>query len=173
MDGFRALAYIDSGKCELVSRKGNVFKSFAPLCAELAKLERSVILDGEIVCLDSVGKPQFYDLLRHRRDPIFYAFDVLWLDGEDLRSQQTLERKLILKELVRNQTSILYARHFVKRGIDLFRVVCEQDLEGIVAKHCLAPYGSEEMPWIKVLNPNYSQREGRRELFDKRRAAGS
>ena len=69
--------------------QGNVFKSFAPRCAELAKLDRSAILDGEIVCLDSVGKPQFYDLLRRHRDPIFYALDALWLDGEDLVSSST------------------------------------------------------------------------------------
>ena len=42
-------------------------------------------LDGEIVCLAAEGRPQFYDLLRHRGDPVFYAFDLLWLDGEDLR----------------------------------------------------------------------------------------
>ena len=88
MDGFRALAYIDEGQCQLVSRKGNIYNSFAPLCSTLAGLGRQAILDGEIACLDSCGKPQFYDLLRRRGDPIFYAFDVLWLDGEDLRSRQ-------------------------------------------------------------------------------------
>ena len=71
MDGFRALACIDGGKCELVSRKGNVYKSFAPLSSTLARLGRRVILDGEIACLDACGKPQFYELLRLRGDPIF------------------------------------------------------------------------------------------------------
>jgi bifunctional non-homologous end joining protein LigD len=170
MDGFRALAYVDGGKCELVSRKGNVYKSFAPLRTTLAGLRRQAILDGEIACLDACGKSQFYELLRRRGDPIFYAFDVLWLDGEDMRARPTLERKLILEELVRDRAGILYARHFPHCGVDVFRLVCEQDLEGIVAKHTLAPYGSEQMPWIKVLNANYSQREGRRELFEKKRA---
>jgi len=47
--------------------------------------------------------------------------------------------------------------------------VCDTDLEGIVCKHKLSAYGSDELPWIKVLNPQYSQREGRRELFEKKR----
>ena len=73
---------------------------------------------------------------------------MLWLDGEDMRARPTLERKLLLEELVRDRAGILYARHFARRGVDRFRIVCKQDLEGIVAKHTLAPYGSEQMPWI-------------------------
>ena len=97
MDGFRALASIDGGQCQLVSRKGNVYKSFSTLCSTLAGLGRQTILDGEIACLDACGKPQFYEQLWRRGDPIFYAFDVLWLDGEDMRARPTLERKLTLE----------------------------------------------------------------------------
>ena len=165
------MAYVDGDNCELVSRRGNAFKSFAPLRASLAMIGREVILDGEIVCLDAAGKPQFYDLMRRRGEPVFYAFDVLWLGAADLRSHPTIERKRILEDLVRNQPRILYANHFEARGVDLFRLVCEQDLEGIVCKHRLAPYASDSVPWVKVLNPAYSQREGRRELFEKARAA--
>jgi ATP-dependent DNA ligase len=60
------MAYIEVDRCELVSRKGNAFKSFAPLRAALARLGRGAIVDGEIVCLDGAGKPQFYDLMRRR-----------------------------------------------------------------------------------------------------------
>ena len=77
------MAYIQHGRCELVSRRGNAFKSFAPLRASLATIGSEAILDGEIVCLDAAGKPQFYDLMRQRGEPVFYVFDVLWLDGED------------------------------------------------------------------------------------------
>jgi hypothetical protein len=72
------------------------------------------------------------------------------------------------KKLVRDQPRILYASHFEARGIDLFRLVCERDLEGIVCKHRNAPYASESVPWVKVLNPAYSQREGRHRLFEKK-----
>jgi bifunctional non-homologous end joining protein LigD len=98
-DGWRAVAYIQGDRCELVSRRGNAFKSFATLRASLATIGSEVILDGEIVCLDAAGKPQFYDLMRRRGEPIFYVFDVLWLAGADLRSQPTIERKRILEEI--------------------------------------------------------------------------
>jgi bifunctional non-homologous end joining protein LigD len=75
MDGFRSLAYILDGKCELVSRRDNVYKSFGPLCEAMASLKvKSAILDGEIVCLDSEGRSVFYELLYRRGHPVFYAF---------------------------------------------------------------------------------------------------
>jgi len=76
-DGFLAMAYIEHGKAELISRKGNAYESFAPLRAQLATLGHDVILDGEITLLDRHGRPQFYDLLRRRGEPVFYAFDCL------------------------------------------------------------------------------------------------
>jgi bifunctional non-homologous end joining protein LigD len=169
-DGFRAMAYIQDGKAELISRKGNAYESFAPLRTQLATLGHDVILDGEITLLDGDGRPQFYDLLRRRGEPIFYVFDCLWLDGRDLRSLPLIVRKGILEGIVPKDSPLLYARYVEAGGVDLYRLVCEQDLEGIVCKHKLSAYGSDELPWIKVLNPNYSQREGRRELFEKRRA---
>jgi bifunctional non-homologous end joining protein LigD len=75
-DGFRALAYIGDGRCNLVSRKNNVYKSFAALCAELPGLRvKNAVLDGEIVCLDDEGRSRFNTLLRRRGQPAFYAFD--------------------------------------------------------------------------------------------------
>ena len=70
-DGWRALAYIEGDRSELVSRRGNTFKSFASLRASLARLGRNAILDGEIVGLDARGKPQFYELMRRRSEPVF------------------------------------------------------------------------------------------------------
>jgi len=79
-DGFRALLYSDPGGVRLVSRNGNTFKSFRGLCEGLARdlKGRGCVLDGEIVCLDLHGKPQFRDLLFRRAEPMFYAFDLLW-----------------------------------------------------------------------------------------------
>ena len=64
----------------LISRNGNTFKSFPDLCKGLARdlNGRRCILDGEIVCLDSHGQPQFRNLLFRRAEPVFYAFDMLW-----------------------------------------------------------------------------------------------
>jgi bifunctional non-homologous end joining protein LigD len=77
-DGFRALLHSDSEGVRLVSRNGNDFKSFPDLCAGLhGDLRgRRCVLDGEIVALDSHGKPQFRDLLFRRAEPRFYAFDI-------------------------------------------------------------------------------------------------
>jgi ATP-dependent DNA ligase len=80
-DGFRSLAYVENGRCKLVSRKGNEFKSFPDLNVALL-LECSAkraVLDGEIVCLDKRGNSQFRDLLFLRGEPRFYAFDLLSL----------------------------------------------------------------------------------------------
>src|ERR1044071_6081877 len=74
-DGFRALAHITPGACQLVSRRGNAYKSFRGLCESLSTLNCEAVLDGEIVILDQDGRPQFYDLLRRRGEPTFYAFD--------------------------------------------------------------------------------------------------
>src|SRR5690242_14256337 len=69
-DGFRALAYVEEGRCRLVSRNGNEFKSFSSLSQELGSgFGSTAVLDGEIVCLDSHGKPQFYELLYRRAEP--------------------------------------------------------------------------------------------------------
>jgi bifunctional non-homologous end joining protein LigD len=82
-DGFRSLAYVEDGRCRLVSRHRNVYKSFENLRETLAKLKaESAILDGEIVCLDENGCSQFKELLYRRGRAVFFAFDLLWLDGE-------------------------------------------------------------------------------------------
>ena len=169
-DGFRALAYVTPGACRLVSRRENVYKSFRPLCESLATLEGPAVLDGEIVTLDASGRPQFYDLLRRRGAPIFYAFDCLWHDGKDLRAVPLLQRKQTLERIVRAHPSVLFAQHVESLGCQLFNIVREQDLEGIVAKRKGAAYGVD---WFKIRNPGYSQYEGRRELFEKRLSRAS
>jgi len=79
-DGFRALLYSDKDGVQLVSRRGNVFKSFPGLCEGLTRdlKGRRCVLDGEIVCLDGQGRSQFNELLFRRGEPFFYAFDILW-----------------------------------------------------------------------------------------------
>jgi len=65
-DGFRALVYVDNANVQLVSRKGNVYKSFAKLCAAFAQTLSPPVLNGEIVYMGADGRPHFYDLLRRR-----------------------------------------------------------------------------------------------------------
>ena len=172
MDGFRALAYIYEHETRLVSRKGNVYKSFVQLACAV-HLDCQAVLDGEIVFLDAEGRPQFYELLRRRGsgETVFYVFDLLWLDGEDLRERPLIERKQLLRSVVPARPSVLlYAEHIDRDGVDFFRLTCERDLEGIVAKLKHGRYGEG---WYKIRNPGYSQREGRRELFERQRSVGT
>jgi hypothetical protein len=120
------------------------------------------VLDGEIVHLDTDGKPQFYDLLRRRTPQQFVAFDLLWLDGRDLRSLPLVERKRQLRAIVPARSSaLLYCDHIATRGVELFERVCGLDLEGIVAKRKDGLYTPEETSWVKIKNPAYSEVEGR------------
>ena len=124
------------------------------------------------VCLDDQGRSEFYDLMFHRGEPYFYAFDLLWGGGVDLRDLTLLERKARLKEVVPAPPSrLLYLDHVEDQGVELFEMVCKLDLEGIVAKPKQSPYRElDGKPlWIKVKNPSYSQAEGRGELFNQRR----
>src|ERR1041385_9097159 len=131
-DRFRALAHVrEDGAVRLVSRKGSVYKSFPELCAGLGRAlaGREAVLDGEIVHLDSQGRPQFYDLLRRRRPTCFCAFDLVWLNGRDLRGLQLVERKRMLRELVpAGCGALLYVGHVEERGRVLFQAACKMDL---------------------------------------------
>jgi bifunctional non-homologous end joining protein LigD len=99
---------------------------------------RSAILDGEIVHPGPDGRPLFYELMRRRGPFCFYAFDLLWLDGRDLRSLMLSERKTLLRKLLPRQAhAARYVEH-VASGTDLFRLICERDMEGIVAKQASA-----------------------------------
>jgi ATP-dependent DNA ligase len=82
-----------------------------------------------------------------------------------------LERKRLLRKLLpRPAQSILYVGHF-KSGTDLFRVICERDMEGIVAKQANSRYTPEATTWVKIKNRAYSQAVGREDFFDRRRTA--
>ena len=171
-DGFRSLAYVQDGGCELVSRKGKTYQRFKDLreCIGSDLKVDSAILDGEIVCLDGEGRSLFYDLMFHRGEAHLYAFDLLYLNGVDLREQPLLERKTKLREIMPETPSrLLYLDHIEEQGVELFQIGCERDLEGIVAKPKQSPYPTGRgSSWIKIKNAGYSQAEGRRELFESR-----
>ncbi len=167
----RALAYIENGECILVSRNLNHFKSFESLKKSLDKLPvQNVILDGEIVCLDTHGVSQFNELFSRRGKPVFYAFDLLWLDGQDFRGLPLIERKQSLRELIQMSRCerLIYAQHIETQGIAFFDEICARDLEGVVAKRKLSIYKSNSTGWLKVKNPKYSQAVGRHDLFNAR-----
>jgi bifunctional non-homologous end joining protein LigD len=95
------------------------------------------------------------------------AFDLLWLNGADLRGLPLTERRRHLQNIMPKGSAIVCEPVSVTgRGHKLFELMCAHDLEGIVAKRLKDPYGPGAR-WLKIKNPGYSQNEGRRELFDR------
>jgi bifunctional non-homologous end joining protein LigD len=155
-DGFRATAYIDQGECRLVSRNLKTLP-FKYLCASLAAVTvPNVIMDGEIIVLDNKGVSQFNALLtgKGRDMAVFYAFDLVWLNGNDFRRTPLVERKAMLSEFVRKSRCphLLYAQHIDGTGKQFFREICARDLEGVVGKRKMGLYREDRPDWVKFKN---------------------
>jgi len=147
---------LEEGQTRLVSRNDHVYTRFPALCTELRKDLRGdeAVIDGEIVCLDAQGRPHFDQLFDRRGTPSFVAFDLLWMNGRDYRPRPLLERQAELAGVLPAESRcVLRAQHVAEHGVDLFRLACERDLEGIVAKHSAAPYAtvSGRSPWVKIV----------------------
>ena len=124
------------------------------------------IIDGEVIAADGTGRPQFYELLRVPRSVSYVAFDILWLNGTDLRALPLTERRKSLQGIVSKGSPIVSEALFVEgRGRELFELMCANDLEGIVVKRLADPY-SGRVRWLNIKNPDYSQKEGRGDLFN-------
>jgi bifunctional non-homologous end joining protein LigD len=166
-DGYRILASVSGGKATLRSRRGNDWtERFAPAAAALSGLAcRQAQLDGELVALDEKGRSDFQELQSALRtgDPgrlVYFAFDLLFLDGYDLRASPLLERKAALKKLLQAsdkrggkefRARVRYADHVDGDGEGLFRNACELSLEGVVSKRKDAPYrAGRSDAWTKV-----------------------
>jgi bifunctional non-homologous end joining protein LigD len=174
-DGYRGLCYVEHRSGRLISRNGNVLSRFTGLAEQVATdLDRTdAILDGEVIAADETGRSQFYDLLRGKRAPVYVAFDLIWLDGADLRSLPLSERRQRLRNILPKGSAIVSeALSVVSRGRHFFALICAHDLEGIVAKRLDNPYDPRAR-WLKIKNSGYSQKEGRVELFDRRRPSHS
>ena len=104
-DGFRALAYIERSACRLVSRNGHEFKGLDTLCRDIPRhlKVRNAILDGELCCLGQDGRSLFNALRFRRCEPYFYAFDLVWVNGRDMRQWPLLLRKEKLRSIIARQ----------------------------------------------------------------------
>src|SRR5207245_4196450 len=148
-DGYRALAVIEHGHAQLLSRNGHPFASFSALAESISDCLPNVraVIDGEICWLDRRGRPQFKNLMfRRGNPPCVFAFSLLTCDGKDLRNERLLDRKQeVRRSLARSPADSLlkYTEYIDGCGTVLFQRVCELDLEGIVAKNRHAPYVTE------------------------------
>ena len=157
-DGFRILAERDGKGVSLHSRKGYDFADRFPLAAAaVAKLPvKSCLIDGEAIVCDANGLAVF-DLLRrrwHGDDVILCAFDLLELDGRDMRRAPIEERKAALAKLLRKPSNgIALNEHYTGDGAIIYRHACALGCEGIVSKRLGSPYRSGRADcWIKVKN---------------------
>jgi bifunctional non-homologous end joining protein LigD len=158
-DGFRILARRDSAGVRLLTRHGNDFTSRFPLAIEavMALPARSFLLDGEAIVTKERGLAVF-DLIRHQRhgdDAVLLAFDLIELNGEDLRRSPLEQRKRQLAKLVRRpQAGIVVNEVFQGDGDILFAHAGKLGCEGIVSKRLGSTYRSGRSPhWVKVKNP--------------------
>ncbi len=158
-DGFRILAELDGGRVRLITRKGFDLAQRFPLAAAAiaAVPARSCIVDSEAIACDANGLSVF-DLLRYRRQDdavTLCAFDLLELDGVDLRPEPIEIRKRTLEGLLRRQQrGIAFNRHFDGEGAIIYKHACALGCEGIVSKRLGSPYRSGRQDcWINVKNP--------------------
>ena len=125
-------------------------------------LVASAVLASRL-CLDENGCAQFNNLLFRRGTPRFCAFDLLWLNGRDLRNLKLIERKREFRKLVPNGfPHVLHVDYIEMEGERLFELACGRDLEGIVAKDRQSRYTLEDSnpAWVKIRNRRYSQMMG-------------
>src|SRR5262245_20829190 len=156
-DGFRVIARKDGKRVRLYSRPGNdLTHRFALIVETLARLRsRSCIIDGEAVACDGNGMPSF-DHIRYRRHDasmFLYAFDLIELDGDDLRREPLATRKATLASLLRRAAPGLRFNEHIEAedGEIVFRHACKMGLEGIVSKRRDSPYRSGRSPdWLKM-----------------------
>lgn len=159
-DGYRMLAFVEEGSARLVTRNGNDYTDrFPTIAASLAGWAdgRAMVLDGELVVADEDGRTDFQALQGYLRNPegpqpAYMVFDLLALDGEDLRDHPLSERKEALEALMADAPAdVRYSRHVAGRGEDSLRAACGLHLEGIVGKRADAPYrGARNGDWIKL-----------------------
>ena len=158
-DGFRVIARKDGARVRLYSRPGNDLTYRFPLIVEsLARLpSRSCIIDGEAVCCGDDGVPSF-DRIRYRRHDagvFLYAFDLIELNGDDLRREPLDVRKATLASLLkRTAPGLRLNQHIEADGPTVFAHACKMGLEGIVSKRKGSTYRSGRSPdWLKSKNP--------------------
>lgn len=156
-DGYRAIAEIGKGRATLYSRNHKSFdETYGALLPSLRRIRHRAILDGEVVALDGSGRASFQLLQQYLKTGegrlVYYVFDLLELDGRDLRGLPLLDRKRRLAKVLPDLPDVRISQHIVGGGEGLFRAAAENGVEGIVAKDGASPYreGRRSGEWLKI-----------------------
>jgi bifunctional non-homologous end joining protein LigD len=155
-DGFRMVATIDGGSVTLCSRNGVIVsKNYMEVAKALEGVKSDAVIDGELVALDRDGVSHFQLLqnaLRHKARLQYCAFDLMFLDGEDLRGLPLTERKKRLRFILPKHKLIAFSRHRAVFGTKFFEEAERNGLEGIIAKRADSKYlsGTRTDSWLKI-----------------------
>lgn len=156
-DGYRMLAYINNQKVKLLSRNQIDFtRAFSPVTEELSTLNINAVIDGEIVVVDTHGHSKFQLLQQYQQNHqgtlLYYAFDLIWLEGHDLRELPLIKRKKLLNMILPPGNYIRISDHIEENGEDFFKVAEEENLEGIMAKDGSSVYldSQRSRSWLKI-----------------------
>lgn len=156
-DGYRAIAEVEADRVKLYSRSGQSFAArFAPLLESFRELGHDAVVDGEVVVLDSEGRSQFQLLQNFQKTGggrlAFVAFDLLYLDGRDLRELPLSRRKEALARILNDRSDIRLSEHIETNGIAFYEAAVQRGLEGIIAKDASSPYreGLRSREWLKI-----------------------
>jgi len=189
-DGYRVISFVENGNVRMVSRNQNDLGPRYPELRELPNLiqAKTAILDGEVVVLDEQGRPSFSlmqqrtGIRAHGRQAapradlpiIYYVFDLIYLDGYDLRRVALDERKRVLRQVLSSGELVRYSDHHAGQGMALFQAAKQKGLEGIVAKKCNSCYEERRSrDWLKIkitqtvdcVVGGYTDPEGARQYF--------
>lgn len=167
-DGIRAICYITDKESTLKTKNNNdVTSKYPELCSIITKnfKSKSAVLDGEIVSLDEDGKPSFHSIMKRHmlkscskinyyaeKSPAYYIlFDIIFLDGKDLRQLPYCERKSLLEKTYENDIHSAVTEDF-SDSVSLFQLMKEKKMEGIVSKNLNSPYvsGKKHSYWFKT-----------------------
>jgi len=156
-DGYRAIAIMNAKSVVLQSRNNKSFnEKFYPVYDALVKCNLHAVLDGEIVVINKTGNSDFGALQNWRSEAdgelFYYIFDILWLDGYDLKPLSLMERRTILKTLKLSSNNLRISEGFEESGIRLFESVKKLGLEGIIAKNKWSTYHENDRTkeWLKI-----------------------
>ena len=159
-DGYRAVAEVAHGNVRLYSRNGVSFQGkYPPVESDLATLKLQAVFDGEVVVLDEQGRSRFHLLQQYLRtgqgNPQYQVFDLLELNGKDLRNYPLFERKQLLEKTVSGLSNVHYCDHVVEKGKEFLEEALKQGLEGVMAKRIKSLYheGKRSWDWMKVKVP--------------------
>jgi bifunctional non-homologous end joining protein LigD len=162
-DGYRLAVHIEPGRVRILTRGGHDWTSRFPAIAAAAKElgVATAILDGEAVVLDELGRSNFGALQRSlggrggkrtSTEAVFFAFDLLYFDGHDVRGMELSSRRHLLEGLLENQSeAIRFSEEIEGSGEDAFNAAAEHGLEGVIAKDRESTYRSGRLgDWLKI-----------------------